>query len=245
MKNTVGTDKPPGSMAVGAGSRLDAEGALHRCAEAAGATLPAMDVHHLTADAEQFTANAYLVPGSATTLVDVGTLPDIADRIRTHVDTLDRVVLTHQHRDHVATLDAVCEAFDPAVAAFAPHPQRTEALADGDRVPIGDTEATVVHTPGHADDHVSLVTETACFSGDVVVYSDGAFDDGSFGRTDRPGQSRETLIESLRTLLDRLPESVTSLYAGHGPPFHADGVSVRDVMRRALQRAERRQLKYD
>jgi hydroxyacylglutathione hydrolase len=204
-----------------------------------------MDVHHLTADAEQFTANVYLVPGAATTLVDVGTLPDIVDRIRAHVDTLDRVILTHQHRDHVATLDAVCEAFDPAVAAFDPHARRTEALSDGDRVPIGGAEADVVHTPGHADDHVSLVAETACFSGDVVVYADGAFDDGSFGRTDRPGQSRDTLIESLRTLLDRLPESVTSLYAGHGPPFHADGESVRDVMRRALQRAERREPKYD
>jgi len=240
-----GTDKHPGSMDTRPGRAQRSPLEVHRCAEAAGATSSGMDVHHLTADAEQFTANAYLVPGAEATLIDAGTLPDIANRIRAHVDALDRVVLTHQHRDHVEALDAVCEAFDPAVAAFSPHPRRTEALADGDPVPIGGAEATVVHTPGHADDHVSLVTHTACFSGDIVVYADGAFDDGSFGRTDRPGQSRTTLIESLQTLLDRLPASVTALYAGHGPPFRADGESVRDVVQRALERAERRKPKYD
>jgi hydroxyacylglutathione hydrolase len=107
----------------------------------------------------------------------------------------------------------------------------------------------VVYTPGHAADHVSLVGETALFSGDAVVYNDGAFDDGSFGRTDMAGQSRERLIGSLGTLLERLPETVTTMYAGHGDVFAADpsgeGDGVRDVVERALARAERREPKYD
>jgi glyoxylase-like metal-dependent hydrolase (beta-lactamase superfamily II) len=113
-------------------------------------------------------------------------------------------------------------------------------------VRVGDEGCTVVHTPGHADDHVSLVGTDSLFSGDVVVYNDGAFDDGSFGRTDMTGQSRERLIESIRTLLDRLPDSVTRLYAGHGDVFETDpaGDSVRDVIERALERAERREPKY-
>jgi len=109
-----------------------------------------------------------------------------------------------------------------------------------------DADYEVVATPGHADDHVSLVGDTAVFSGDVVVYDDGAFDDGSFGRTDMAGQSRETLIESLRTLLERLPASATRLYAGHGGVFDADEADerLRDVIERALARAERREPKY-
>ena len=81
---------------------------------------------------------------------------------------------------------------------------------------------------------------------DVVVYNDGAFDDCSFGRTDRRGQSRERLIESLERILDRLPDSVSAIYAGHGDPFHSDpgGDSVRTVIERALDRAERREPKY-
>jgi glyoxylase-like metal-dependent hydrolase (beta-lactamase superfamily II) len=205
-----------------------------------------MDVVTVTADAEQFTCNAYLALGDSPTLVDAGAMPGVEDVVAAHTDTLDRVVLTHQHGDHVAELDAVLDAFDAECYAYGDHPRRDHALADGDTVRVGDEDCTVVHTPGHADDHVSFVGTDSLFSGDVVVYNDGAFDDGSFGRTDMAGQSRERLIESLRTLLDRLPDSVSRLYAGHGDVFETDpaGDSVRDVVERALERAERREPKY-
>jgi glyoxylase-like metal-dependent hydrolase (beta-lactamase superfamily II) len=204
------------------------------------------DVVTVTADADQFTCNAYLLPGDTPTLVDAGTMPGVADVVADHVADLDRVVLTHQHSDHVGRLDEVLDAFDADLLAYGDHPRRTDALADGDSVAMGDETYEVVYTPGHAGDHVSLVSETRLFSGDVVVYNDGAFDDGSFGRTDMAGQSRERLIASLRTLLDRLPDSVAAMYAGHGDVFYADGDgdSVRDVIERALSRAERRQPKY-
>ncbi|GAB6862435.1 MBL fold metallo-hydrolase [Haloplanus litoreus] len=204
-----------------------------------------MDVHNVTADAEEFTCNAYLATGERPALVDAGTMSGVVDVVTDHVDDLDRVVLTHQHHDHVGELDAVLDAFDADLYAYADHPRRTHGLADGDTVSLGDESFDVVYTPGHADDHVSLVSDRTLFSGDVAVYNDGAFDDGSFGRTDSPGQSRERLIESLETLLDRLPDSVTAMYAGHGDPFHADGESVRTVIERALRRAERREPKYD
>ena len=205
-----------------------------------------MDPITVTDGAERFTCNAYLLTEGTTTLVDVGTVPGVEDVVAEHVGELDRVVLTHQHGDHVEQLDAVLDRFDPDCYAHADHPRRTHAIGDGDEIELGTETAEVVYTPGHADDHVSLVGETALFSGDVVVYNDGAFDDGSFGRTDMPGQSRERLIESLETLLDRLPDTVTAMYAGHGDPFEAssDGDSVRDVIERALRRAERREPKY-
>ncbi|MFC6863498.1 MBL fold metallo-hydrolase [Halomicroarcula sp. GCM10025817] len=200
-----------------------------------------MEVHNVTADAETFTCNAYLALGEQTVLVDAGAMEGVVDVIGEHTDALDAVVLTHQHGDHVQQLDAVLDAFDADLYAYRPHPRRTHELADGDTVTVGDEDCEVVYTPGHADDHVSLVSERSLFSGDVVVHDDGAFEGGSFGRTDRPGQSRERLIESIRELLETMPEGVEHMYAGHGGVFHGD---VRAIVERALERAERREPKY-
>ncbi len=201
-----------------------------------------MAVTNVTADAAVFTCNAYLVTGAEPTLVDAGAMDGVVETVRETVDDLSRVVLTHQHGDHVGQLDAVLSAFDPDLYAHGDHPARTHRLRDGDQLTVGSTTVEAVHTPGHADDHVSLVGDRALFSGDVVVYNDGAFDDGSFGRTDYPGQSRERLVESIRELLDRLPGGVDRLYAGHGDSYTGD---VHAVLERALERAERREPKYD
>ncbi|KDS90792.1 metallo-beta-lactamase [Halorubrum saccharovorum] len=205
----------------------------------------------VTADAEEFTCNAYLVPGEATTLVDAGTMPGVEDVIADALDEagvegLDRVVLTHQHYDHVEELDAVLDRFDATVYANAAHPRRDVAIVDGDEILVGDEPCEVVETPGHADDHVSLVGDERLYSGDVVVYNDGAFDDGSFGRTDMAGQSREVLIESLHAILDRLPDTVAAMYPGHGDVYRASDShdTVREVVERATERAERREPKY-
>ena len=201
----------------------------------------AMTVHGLTSDAETFTCNVFLATGETTTLVDAGAMPGIEERVAEDTEELDRVVLTHQHGDHVEELDAVLDAFDADLYAYAEHPRRTHALEDGDVLAIGDEEFEAVYSPGHAADHLAFVGETAIYSGDVVVHNDGAFDYGSFGRTDMPGQSRERLIESIATILERLPESVEHMYPGHGDEFHGD---VRDVIETALDRAERREPKY-
>ncbi len=196
-----------------------------------------MDVRNLTADADVFTANAYLVDGGHPCLVDVGAMAGVAELI----DSLDAVFLTHQHGDHVAELDDIVDAFAPDVYAFDDHPARTHPIDDGDEVHIGEETFEVVYTPGHASDHVAFLGTDCVFTGDVVVYADGAFDDGSFGRTDMAGQSRERLIESIDTLLDRLGPDVATMYPGHGPAYEGD---VREVIERARQRASRREPKY-
>ena len=200
-----------------------------------------MEVHNVTADAETFTCNAYLAIGERTTLVDAGGWEGVVDAVREHTDNVDAVVLTHQHGDHVQELERVLDAFDAEVYAYAEHPRRDHAIEDGDEVLVGDETCEVVYTPGHADDHVSLVSDQSLFSGDVVVHDDGAFEGGSFGRTDRPGQSREREIESIRRLLDRMPDGVEGMYSGHGGVFHGD---VRSIVEKALERAERREPKY-
>jgi hydroxyacylglutathione hydrolase len=200
-----------------------------------------MDVVNVTADADVFTCNAFLVTGEHPTLVDPGAMDGVVDAVREHVDHLEAVVLTHQDYDHIDKLDTVLDAFDAACHAYAAHPARTHELTAGATVPLGDEAFEVLHTPGHTPDHVSLVGETRLFSGDVVVYNDGAFDDGSFGKTARPQGDRETLIDSLERLLDALPATVEHLYAGHGDEFQGD---VHAVIERALERAKRREPKY-
>ena len=53
----------------------------------------------------------------------------------------------------------------------------------------------------------SIPDEQAVFSGDVLFQ-------GSVGRTDLPGGDWGTLLESIRTLVDTLPEE-TAVYPGH------------------------------
>ena len=208
-----------------------------------------MDIHAVTADAEVFTCNAYLVSGDRPVLIDAGAMPGVADIINNTVDDLEAVYLTHQHTDHVAQLDAVLDQFDAELYAYNDHPRRDGTLVDGDTVEIGDELFEIVYTLGHASDHVAFVGDTRVFSGDVVVYNDGAFDDGSFGRTDMTGQSREQLIKSLQRLLERLPQTVEELYAGHGDIYRGSPEddttdSVKTIIERALMRAERREPKY-
>ncbi|WP_430504411.1 MBL fold metallo-hydrolase [Haloparvum sp. PAK95] len=200
----------------------------------------------VTERAEQFTCNVYLVPGETPTLVDAGTMPGVEQVVDEHVDELDQVVVTHQDFDHVQQLDAVLDTFDADLLAYGDHARRDVELEDGDTVTIGDEDCEVVYTPGHADDHVSFIGDERLYSGDVVVYNDGAFDDGSFGRTDKPGQSREELIDSIETILDRLPDSVSRMYAGHGDVYREEegDDTIREVIERALERAKRREPKY-
>lgn len=200
-----------------------------------------MPIDCVTANAETFTCNAYLSVNGQVTLVDAGAMPGVVDVIRTTTDSVDAVMLTHQHSDHVQQLDAVVEAFNPEVFAYADHPHRTNAVTDGDHVTIGDETFEVCYSPGHAEDHVAYISDTTIFSGDVVVHNDGAFDYGSYGRTDIAGGSRDVLIESIERILNRLPDTVEHLYAGHGDVFHGD---VRDVIETALSRAKERKPKY-
>jgi hydroxyacylglutathione hydrolase len=67
----------------------------------------------------------------------------------------------------------------------------------------------VLFTPGHSPGHVtfSIPDEQAIFSGDVLFKQ-------SIGRTDLPGGDYATLLESIRTLVDTLPED-TAVYPGH------------------------------
>ena len=91
-------------------------------------------------------------------------------------------------------------------------PEPDERLRDGQVLNLGDTQWTVLHTPGHTPGGVSYY----CPQARAVLTGDALFD-GSIGRTDIPGGSASTLLRSVRQTLMSLPGE-TKLLAGHGPP---------------------------
>ena len=82
-------------------------------------------------------------------------------------------------------------------------------VTGGERLELAGLEIDVLFTPGHSPGHVaySVASEQALFSGDVLFK-------GSVGRTDLPGGDWGTLLESIRGLVEGLPEE-TTVYPGH------------------------------
>src|SRR6184192_1301658 len=144
--------------------------------------------------------------------------------------TLDGILLTHTHFDHVGAVAPVAKATGAEVwvpeiekpvladimsfvpwAGFGPFESwdAEHTVAGGERLELAGFEIDVLFTPGHSPGHVtySLADEGAAFSGDVLFK-------GSVGRTDLPGGNWGTLLESIRTLVETLPEA-TTVYPGH------------------------------
>ena len=190
-------------------------------------------------DVRQFTVgpvaeNCYLFRAEGSdraVIVDPGDEPD---RILEAVDglgvTVEGILLTHCHFDHVGAVAPVaratgarvwCPAIEVAVladimsfvpfAGFGPFEsyEADETVAGGERLSLAGLEIDVVFTPGHSPGHVtySIPEHAALFSGDVLFQ-------GSVGRTDLPGGDWGTLLESIRTLVDAHPAE-TSVYPGH------------------------------
>ena len=103
--------------------------------------------------------NTYLFDGAEPTLIDAGVgKPEHVEEIASHLQgrELTRVLITHGHPDHASGLPALRERWPNLEARKWILPEESEwlPLRDRDRVKAGDTRLTVVHTPGHAADHV-------------------------------------------------------------------------------------------
>jgi glyoxylase-like metal-dependent hydrolase (beta-lactamase superfamily II) len=122
----------------------------------------------------------YFLPGRSPALIDAGTgLAAHLDAIETAApDGPAHVVVTHAHSDHAAGAPAIQSRWPDTLFSKLPWPGRDDRYAvdfrplhDGDVVSAGDRELTVVHTPGHAPDHVALWDphDRVLFSGDLIT----------------------------------------------------------------------------
>ncbi len=162
----------------------------------------------------------YLVEGAEPLLIDAGVGQG------SHLDALaeatagvgpHHVIVTHAHRDHASGAPALAERWPSARFAKWPWPDHDaryavswERLADGERVTAGDEELVVVHTPGHAPDHIALWHEPSrtLFSGDLVVLG---------GTVVIPASAGGHLVDYLHSLQRVLALEPARLLPAHGP----------------------------
>ncbi|WP_435096390.1 MBL fold metallo-hydrolase [Halarchaeum sp. P4] len=187
-------------------------------------------VSNLSHGIEAFTSNVFLVTGDRTVLVDAGANYDVVSATREHTETLDAVVLTHTHDDHVENVPALREAFDVETWGFDAEREHVDhEIGDGDSVRLGDHSYEALHTPGHKDDHLVFHSPAAGvgFVGDLV------FANGAFGRTDLAEGDARKLVESIERLQNALDESIDVLHTGHGPAIEAPLAGVESSLRAA------------
>jgi glyoxylase-like metal-dependent hydrolase (beta-lactamase superfamily II) len=166
-----------------------------------------------------FTSNVFLVTGERTVLVDPGNEFDVCAKVREHADGLDAVVLTHTHTDHVTNTPDVVSEFDVDVWGYDPDHQYVDhAIADGERVQLGDHDYTALHTPGHKNDHLCLYSAAA----NALIAGDLVFANGSFGRTDLEEGDRQLLVQSIERVLETVGPDLDEMHTGHGPSVTTD-----------------------
>ena len=151
-------------------------------------------------------------PGSSDVVVIDPGPDDVAhlERIVVGAEALDAhivaIVLTHDHPDHIAGVQALSERVNAPV-----HARRDSTLAIG-RQSVGGIEIDVLATPGHTADSVSfqVVADDAVITGDTVLGRGStvvAYPDGNLA------QYLQSLDE-VRRLVDR---GVATVLPGHGP----------------------------
>lgn len=117
--------------------------------------------------------NTYLIDGAEPTLIDAGIgHPDHLDELTQVLGgrALARVLVTHGHPDHASGIPAIRSRWPEAVIGTWPGSAH-QPLRDGEMVTAGDHHLVVVHTPGHAPDHVCFWQPESreLFCGDMMT----------------------------------------------------------------------------
>jgi glyoxylase-like metal-dependent hydrolase (beta-lactamase superfamily II) len=152
----------------------------------------------------------------------------VIEFIETNKLSLDLVLETHVHADHLSAAPVLKQRLQARIAIgdhikaiqevftgiFNLDDVATDGsqfdllLADGDEFPVGNIQAKVMHTPGHTPACVTFVIGDAVFVGDTLFMPD-------FGtaRCDFPGGDAEVLYDSIQKIFE-LPTE-TRLFMCH------------------------------
>ena len=177
--------------------------------------------------------NTYLLGDESTgkcAIIDPGaTLSDILSRVKKRNLTVEYIILTHGHADHIGTVKKLKEETNAKIVAhenerellidrkknlsvrFPCGPQEFEAdvyVKDKDKLAIGDLKITFMHTPGHTPGGMCIKVGNHMFTGDTLFA-------GSIGRTDFYGGDFKQMNKSLSKLANQ-DENII-IYPGHGP----------------------------
>ena len=182
--------------------------------------------------------NTYLVGESAVAVIDPG--PIISEHVEDIVEKskgcIQWILATHTHPDHSPGVVLLTEMTGAEVLGIpAPdgqHQDRTFAptriLADGDVLATDEFQLEVVHTPGHASNHVCFrhAELNWLFTGDHVI-------DGSTVVIDPPDGDMKDYIESLQKCKDLDCEA---LAPGHGDVIRDPARAIDWIIAHRLER---------
>jgi glyoxylase-like metal-dependent hydrolase (beta-lactamase superfamily II) len=155
-------------------------------------------------------------------------LEQVLARIAERGLTLERVLETHAHADHLTGADEIRRRTGAPIGIgsritevqkvfsvlFEAHDVTADGVvfdslyADGARFTIGSLPVEVLHTPGHTPACVSYVIGDAAFVGDTLFMPDYGT-----ARCDFPGGDARTLYRSIQRLFALPPE--TRVFVGH------------------------------
>ena len=178
----------------------------------------------------QLQTNCYIVHeanASSCAVIDPAHSPEtILDFVKGHGLSIDAILLTHGHFDHVGAVEEIvketgCKLWisesdwsqfpNPVTAYFYPIANcdfcEVSFCEDDESIPAGGLTFRVLSTPGHTHGSVCYLCENAMFSGDTLFA-------GSCGRTDLPGGSGRFLRDSLERLAELKDDYI--VYPGHG-----------------------------
>ena len=169
-----------------------------------------------------YQTNCYLVwaDGSDTcAVIDPGYESGrVLERAKQLGKSIQTILLTHGHFDHVGAVKEIaeatgCQVYIGSEELSMPEYMTAGALyytdlyAPGGVVTAGGVAFQVMHTPGHTPGSVCLVARDSIFSGDTLFA-------GSCGRTDFPGGSWNQIQNSLKQLAGL--EKNYAVFPGHG-----------------------------
>ncbi len=135
-------------------------------------------------------------------------LENIEQTIKRNDLKIKYIVNTHHHFDHTLGNEAMAKLTGAKIIQHeASELKHDLTVTDGDKITFGDSELSIIHTPGHSKDGICLVGDGKIFSGDTLFV-------GNCGRVDLPGGSSKELYRSLFEIISNLDDNLV-LYPGH------------------------------
>ena len=180
----------------------------------------------------------YLIDGDPPVLIDAGVGNP------SHLEAIDEaagdrelhLIVTHAHSDHISGAPSIVERRPSTRLSKMHWPERDrglrwEPLRDGDVITTGQGDLQVVHTPGHAPDHVCLwhAASRTVFVGDMLVQGTTVM---------IPASHRGNLVDYLQSLKRLLALDPALALPAHGPAIADPSALIRHYIDHRGQREE-------